>query len=419
MPGQGTVTISEEENRGGVTPRFLDPATPPSFATLIAITGVAAMAMNIFLPSLSHMAEEFGTDYGVIQLSVALYLALTGAMQIVLGPLADRYGRRPVMLAAYGIFAVASLGCILSTDVVAFLVFRMMQATVYSGIVLSRAIVRDTVTEDRAASMIGYLTMGMAVVPMVSPALGGLLDSTVGWRGSFWVLFLCGSATMFLIWRDVGETSVRAYASLGAQIRSYPELLKAPRFWGYGVAQAAGAGTYFTYLGGAPFVGAQVFGLTPATLGILFGATSVGYVSGSFISGRLSWRVGVLRMVIAGTLTTTAALVVSLALFAAGMGSAATFFGLTIFVGTGYGMTLPNATVGMLSVRPHLAGTAGGLGSAMMICGGAALSAYAGSVMVPGAGAERLLVIQFASSVVSVCAALFVLARERSARAGV
>ncbi|MFZ2098949.1 MAG: MFS transporter, partial [Oricola sp.] len=158
------------------SPRFMDRTTPPAFITLIAITGVAAMAMNIFLPSLAHMAEEFGTSYGVIQLSVALYLALTGATQIVLGPLADRYGRRPVLLAAYGLFVAASVGCALSTHVAAFLFFRMMQAAVYSGIVVSRAIVRDTVSDDRAASMISYLTMGMAVVPMVSPSLGGLLD---------------------------------------------------------------------------------------------------------------------------------------------------------------------------------------------------------------------------------------------------
>ena len=94
-----------------VAPRFLDRTTPPTFMTLVAVTGIAAMPMNIFLPSLPHMAAEFGTDYSVIQLSVALYLALTGATQVLLGPLADRYGRRPVLLAAYGIFVLASLGC--------------------------------------------------------------------------------------------------------------------------------------------------------------------------------------------------------------------------------------------------------------------------------------------------------------------
>jgi DHA1 family bicyclomycin/chloramphenicol resistance-like MFS transporter len=321
------------------------------------------------------MAADFGTDYGVVQLSVALYLALTGASQIVLGPLGDRFGRRPVLLAAYGLFALASVGCALSTHVVVFLGFRMLQAAVYSGIVLSRAAVRDTVPEDRAASVIGYLTMGMAVVPMISPALGGLLDATLGWRASFWVMFVFGSATMWLIWRDMGETRTKSYGSFAEQVRSYPELLTAPRFWGYGVAQACAGGTYFTYLGGAPFVGAQVFHLDPARLGILFGATSVGYVIGSFLSGRFSPRAGVLNMVIFGTLTTTLALTVSLSLFLVGLKLGGDLLRLHDLRGLGNGMVLPNATSGMLSVRPHLAGTASGLGSAIMILGGAALSA--------------------------------------------
>ncbi|MAS06707.1 MAG: Bcr/CflA family drug resistance efflux transporter [Ahrensia sp.] len=382
--------------------------------TLVAVTGVAAMAMNIFLPSLPRMAAEFGTEYSVIQLSVALYLALTGATQIVLGPLADRFGRRPVLLAAYFIFVVASLGCIVSTNVVMFLGFRMLQAVVFSGVVLARTVVRDTVAEASAASRIAYLSMGMAAVPMFSPALGGILDSTLGWRASFWVMFLYGGAALWLIWRDVGETRPHAFASFAEQFRGYPELLTAPRFWGYGVVQACSAGTFFAYLGGAPFVGTQVFGLGPVALGLFFGASSVGYVTGSFISGRFSARAGVLRMVFVGTLTSTLALIVSLALFLAGFGSVVTFFGLMFFVAIGYGTTLPNATVGMLSVRPHLAGTASGLGSAMMILGGAALSAYAGAVMVPGAGAERLVAIQLASSLVGVAGALFVLFRQRA-----
>lgn len=396
------------------SPRFLDPSTPPTFPTLIAITGVAAMAMNIFLPSLPHMAEEFGADYGVIQLSVGLYLAVMGATQMILGPLADRFGRRPVLLVAYGVFCIACVGCALSTDVMVFLGFRMLQAAVYSGVFLARAMVRDTAGEGRAASMIGYLTMGMAVVPMLSPALGGFLDTVLGWRASFWVMFLFGASVWWLIWRDVGETQARSFGSFEEQFRGYPELLTAPRFWGYGVAQAAAAGTFFAYLGGAPFVGAHVFGLDTVTLGILFGASSVGYVGGSFVSGRFAQRAGVLRLVVIGSLLTTAALLVSLTLFLVGLGSAGTFFGLTILVGAGYGMTLPNATVGMLSVRPHLAGTAGGLGAAMMILGGAALSAYAGAVMVPGAGAERLIAIQLASALVGVAAAAFIVWRERT-----
>ncbi len=407
------------EGEAGVTEgahpraRFLDSTTPPTIGTLIAITGVAGMALNIFLPVLPDMAQDLGVDYGVIQLSVGLYLAFTGLAQIFLGPLADRYGRRPLLLACYGIFALASLGCALAATATQFLICRMFQAVVFSGVILARTIVRDTVPEARAASVIGYVTMGMAVVPMLSPALGGTLAAAFGWRACFWLLFAMGLFAVWLSWRDVGETRPRAFASFAEQVRGYPELFRAPRFWGYSLVLAFAGGTFFAYLGAAPFVGAQVFGLDPVTLGILFGATSLGYATGSFLSGRLSQRAGVRRMVLAGTLTSTIALGLSLALFLVGAGSVWSFFGFTIFMGIGYGMTLPNATSGLLSVRPHLAGTASGIGGAIMILLGAALSALAGALMVPDTGAERLLAIQVCSSLLSLAATLFVRARER------
>ena len=401
--------MSVENPEGPPTRRFLSANSPPAPATLVAITGVAAMSMNIFLPSLPHMAEEFGTSYNVMQLSVALYLALTAVTQIILGPLADRYGRRPILLASYAVFAIASLGCILSENVVTFLGFRMLQAAVYSGVVLARTMVRDTMPEDEAASTIGYLTMGMAMVPMVSPTLGGFLDATFGWRASFWLMFGLGSAAIWLIWRDVGETRVRGYSSFAEQFRDYPQLLKSKTFWSYSLAMAFSAGTYFAYLGGAPFVGVQVFRLDSVTLGVLFGASSLGYATGSFLSGRLSRRIGVRRMVFAGCLVTTCAITLSLALFIINLGNQWTFFGFMVLVGVGYGMTLPNAMSGMLSGSAHLAGTASGLGGAIMIGGGAALSALTGAVMVPGAGAERMLIIQLFCACASVVAALFVL----------
>ncbi|MCE0507239.1 multidrug effflux MFS transporter [Roseivivax sp. GX 12232] len=392
--------------------RFLDPATPPTLGTLIAVTGVAAMSMNIFLPSLPRIAEDLDAGYGAVQLSVALYLASTAVMQVFLGPLADRYGRRPVLLGAFALYIAASLVCALAESLAVFLGARMVQAAVYSGVILARAIVRDLAGPDEAAARIGAVTMGMALVPMVSPALGGLLEDLLGWRASFWLMTVLGALAMALIWRDLGETGPRAYASLGAQLRGYPELLAAPRFWAYSLAAACAAGTFFAYLGGAPFLGSHVFGLAPVELGLLFGSTSLGYVCGSFLSTRLSARHGVLRMTLAGSLTTTLAIALSLALFLLGLGSAYSFFGLTVIVGVGYGMTLPNATSGALSVRPHLAGTASGLGGALMIGGGAALSAFAGAVMVPGAGAERLLLIQGAASLTGVVATLFIARRE-------
>lgn len=395
------------------TIRFLDRSTPPHILTLILLAGISALAMNIFLPSLPGMTIYFETEYRLIQLSVALYLAVNAGLQIVMGPISDRLGRRPVILGGLGIFLIATLGCIFAPNILIFLTFRMIQATVVVAMVLSRAVVRDMVPEAQAASMIGYVTMGMAVVPMIGPAIGGVLDQALGWKANFWALFILGAAVFWLTWRDLGETAPRSGQSLSQQFRNYPELLTSPRFWGYSLAAALASGAFFAYLGGAPFVGDRVFGLDPATLGIYFGAPAIGYFLGNFISGRFSVRVGVNRMVLWGTLANASGIGLNLLLFYVGLGTPLTFFGLMTMMGLGNGMLIPNATAGALSVRPHLAGTASGLSGAMMIGGGAALSALAGALLGPGTGAFPLLWIMLSTAVGAIAAIGLVIWREQ------
>jgi len=394
-------------------PRFLDRASPPHILTLILLAGISALAINIFLPSLPGMTAYFDTQYRLMQLSVALYLAVNAAFQILMGPISDRLGRRPVILGGLAIFLLATLGCIFSTNAYVFLAFRMLQATVVVAMVLSRAIVRDMVPQDQAASMIGYVTMGMAIVPMIGPAFGGVLDHLFGWQANFWALFILGAAVMWLCWRDLGETAPLNGQTLRQQIADYPELLASPRFWGYSLASALSSGAFFAYLGGGPFVGDQVFGMAPSELGFYFGAPAIGYMLGNFVSGRFSVRFGVNRMVLWGTLINAGGIGTNLALFHLGMGTPLSFFGLMTLMGLGNGMVIPNATSGALSVRPHLAGTASGLSGALMIGGGAALSALAGALLTPGRGAFPLLWIMFGTALCAIIAIGLVIWRAR------
>ena len=393
--------------------RFLDRTTPPHIVTLILLAGLSALAMNVFLPSLPKMTEHFETKYRVMQLSVAIYLAVNAALQIVIGPISDKFGRRPVILWGVGLFLLATLGCIFAPNITVFLAFRMCQAVVVTAMVLSRAVVRDMVPQDQAASMIGYVTMGVAVVPMIGPVIGGVLDEIFGWQSTFWMLFLLGAVILWMSWRDLGETSVSRGLSLGQQFREYPELFQSPRFWGYALTCAFSSGAFFAYLGGAPFVGTEVFGLSPAALGFFFGAPAVGYFAGNGLSGKLSARVGINKMIFWGCILNASGLGMALLVFAAGFQSEWTFFGFMTFVGLGNGMTIPNATAGALSVRPHLAGTASGLSGAIMIGGGAALSALAGALLQPGTGAWPLLWLMFLTGVASIVSILLVLRREK------
>ena len=147
--------------------------TPPSILTLVIMAAVSAATLNIFLPSLPNMAEAFDVSYAVMQLAVSGYLLLTAVFQLIIGPLSDRYGRRPISIVSFSIFALACLGAALSTSIEAFFVFRFLQAAAVTGFVLSRAMIRDVYGPNDAASMIGYVTMGMALIPMLAPVFGG------------------------------------------------------------------------------------------------------------------------------------------------------------------------------------------------------------------------------------------------------
>ncbi|WP_428926048.1 multidrug effflux MFS transporter [Marinibacterium sp. SX1] len=392
---------------------FLDRRSPPHIATLIIMCALSALSMNIFLPSLPNMTAHFETDYRVLQLSVSLYLGVNAALQIFIGPISDKLGRRPVVLGGFALFSLATLGCIFAPNATVFLLFRMCQAVVSVGLVLSRAIIRDIHPQDRAASMIGYVTMGMAVAPMVSPAVGGALDALMGWKGSFWLLFILGLLVVWLCWADQGETAQVTGQTFREQVREYPELLTSPRFWGYALACALCSGSFFSYLGGAPFVGSEIFGLSPQWLGVHFGAPAIGYFIGNYLTGRYAQQVGINRMILWGCMTCAGGMALALGIFLVGAGSALTFFSCMSFIGLGNGLAIPNATAGMLSVRPHLAGTASGLGGSLMIGGGAALSAIAGTLLTHETGAYPLLWMMLLSSLLGLCAVIMVIRRER------
>lgn len=393
---------------------FFDPKSPPHIGTLILMAGVSAAAMNIFLPNLAAIADHYNAPPSQAQLAVSLYLAFSGVLQLVIGPLADRYGRRPVLLVSAVIFVIASLAASLAPTMETFLLCRMVQASIASCMVLSRAIVRDMVPPDQAASMISYVTMAMSLVPMLSPTFGGWLGETFGWQSTLHALTLLGVLVFVLIWRDLGETSSVRQATMGAQLRAYPVLLRSPRFWGYAVAAAASSGAFFCFMGGAPIVGSRVYHLSPWELGMYMASPGIGYLIGNFLSGRYSARFGITRMVVTGTTVTWAGVGLMVVVSLAGFSSPLWFFGLMPLVGLGNGLSLPSASAGMMSVRADLIGSAAGLGSALTIGGGAALSALAGLVLTGATTALPLELVMFASVSLSMLALLWLRVGARS-----
>ena len=393
---------------------FRAASSPPRLSTLVLLTALSVLSLNMFLPSLSNIAEEFEADYALVNLSIAGYLGITAMLQLIMGPLSDRYGRRPVLLAGTTIFVLASLGCALAENVWVFLMFRILQGAIIAGNALSRAVIRDMVPEQEAASLMGYVAMAMAVAPMLGPMFGGVLDELFGWRANFVVFTGLGVLVLGLCWVDLGETNLTPSETFLKQFRDFPELLQSRRFWGYALCLTFSTGAFYAFLGGAPLVANTEFGLSPATLGFCMGTITAGFMFGNFLSGRYAKRYPLTALMVTGSALACAGLSMGLVLYLAGAVHVATLFGATAFVGIGNGLIVPSSNAGAMSVQPRLAGSAAGLSGALMVGGGALLSFGTGAVLSEVSGAHALLGMMLLSSLLGLFAALCTLRLERS-----
>ncbi|MEL7430409.1 MAG: multidrug effflux MFS transporter [Pseudomonadota bacterium] len=388
---------------------FLNNQTPPHILTLSLAAAVSPLAMNVYLPSLAEITNYFNTDTATTQLSVSLFLAATAAMQLVCGPLSDKFGRRPVMLGLFAIMLVATLLCIYATTIEMFLFARVMQASAAVGIVLSRAIARDIIGGAQAASMIGYVTMGMTLAPMLGPPIGGLLAESFGWQASFWLIFGFTVFVMIVSWFDLGETNRHKGASMSDTFKAWPDIIRSHRFWGYSLCCAFSSGAFFAFLGGGPLIAIQYYGLGPSETGLYFLFVAIGYMLGNYIAGRFSVVTGLNSMMLMGNIIVVVGIAAGIALVLFLAKNPFTFFGAIFFLGLGNGMTLPNANAGIVNVRPQNAGAASGLGGSMQIGGGALLAAFTGYVLIPEEGPILMLIIMIATIIAAILSALYVM----------
>lgn len=390
-------------------------SAPPHFLTIVLMAASAAMTMNIFLPSLTAISKEFNTSYSTAQLILSGYLGVTAIVQLLIGPLSDRFGRRPVILTAYLFFLAGSLICMMAPTIEYLLLGRLVQAASATSMALSRAIVRDLFSRSKAASMIGYVTMAMAIGPMIAPVLGGFLQDHYSWRASFLFLSVISIIMLVVCWYDLGETNKNKSSSLAEQFRNYFQLMREKVLWIYILIAAAATGVFFSFLGGADYIGRNFLNLTPTSIGFYFVFVGLGYIGGNYFSGRYAERIGIERMMMLGTSITVFGVLTTLALFGLfNFHHATALFLPMLLVGAGNGIALPSANTGAVSVRPDLAGSASGLAGFMQIGGGAALSYIAANLLGPETGPYPMLFIMLASAVVSMVAAWFIYIGPRS-----
>ena len=394
--------------------KFLAAKSNPHLITLIVITAASIVSLNMFLPSLANMATEFDVSYRVMNISVAGYLAVTAFLQIIIGPLSDRYGRRIILLFSVIIFCFSTIGCIYSSNIWWFLFFRILQGAMISGTALSRAIVRDMMDSKDAVKILSIIAMAMAIVPMIAPLIGGFLDELYGWRTNFWVYLIMGVSLLVLIWLDLGETNTQKSDTFHKQFSTYPKLFKSGKFWGYSICMSSSVACFYGFLSGAPLVATKVLNLPPTELGLLIGTTSLGFFIGSFFSTKFSKYLGLTQMILVGRVIAVFGISLGLILVLKGYISTFTIFGSMVFIGLGNGFSLPSSHVGIMNVRSDLAGSASGLSGAMAVAFGAIVATLMGIMLTEENGAYSFLFILLITKLISLISAYYVHTIEAS-----
>lgn len=336
----------------------------PAIAILIAVAAVGPLALNIFTPSLPGMQRVFDVSYGTIQLTITLFLFGTAFAQLLYGPLSDRFGRKPVLLTGLVLFLIGSLASAYAPTIFWLLFSRTLQAVGgCAGLVLSRAIVRDMHNREKSASMIGYITVGMVVVPMISPLIGGFLDEWFDWRAGFLFVTAVGFLVLVSTVLKLPETNfdLRPIPGLRGILSSYGDLLESRDFRHYALIAAFTSAAFFAFLSGGPFVVIELLEQPKSVYGICFGLVAFGYMSGNFLTGRMAERMGTNRMITLGTSLSLVGAVLMCALAFAESISLAAIFGPMALITFGNGLSLPSATAGSVSVNPKIAGAAAGL----------------------------------------------------------
>jgi MFS transporter, DHA1 family, multidrug resistance protein len=347
-------------------------------ALLAALSAVGALTTDMYLPSLPDIARQLGSSTAHVQLTISSYLIGFAVGQILYGPVSDRQGRKPVLLAALGLYCAASLVCALSTSIDMLIAARFVQALGGSGgVVLARAIVRDLYSGARAGRELSVIGSVMALAPVLAPIVGGLLQTGFGWRSVFVALTVGGLAGAAVVWLKLPETlAVRAAQPVSAttMLGSYREVARHPGYIAYTALATTSFAGLFAWISGAAFVLQNLYGLSPFDFGIAFALAAIGFMSGSAIAARLVMRFGIDWVLGIGSCTLATGGLCMVAALALGFGSA---FSLVLPVAiylAGLGMVLPQAIAGAMAPFPERAGAASALlgfiqQSAAAICG--------------------------------------------------
>lgn len=340
-------------------------ARPGTIVTILIIAiGLPSFASTIMIPSMTAIADDFGTSFAAVAIIQSLYLAGLAVPQLVYGGVSDRLGRRPTMLAGQALFVVGSVTCAVAPSLEILTIGRLAEAIGgCAGIALGRAILRDLFPREKAASYLAYMTMAMAGASMLAPIVGGLLQENSGWRAISLFLAVLGFLFLVLSWRALPESSGPGAdrPRWSTLIVAFVTLLRIRAFRDYAIPPTCLTGAYQTFAASSAFVAAIHLGIGPAELGLGLVPIVASFILGNFLSGRFGRRIGIDRMIRLGT---GISLLFSCAFVLAFTGdrlTPVTFFGAMALINLGQGMSVSNLVASATGAVPGLIGSAAGL----------------------------------------------------------
>jgi DHA1 family bicyclomycin/chloramphenicol resistance-like MFS transporter len=328
---------------------------------LVAMTGVAPISLYMLVPALPVLATTFGRDISIAQMTVSLYMVGIACSQIIMGPLSDRFGRRPVLLAGLGLMVAASVGCIFAETLPQLIAARFFQALGgATGMVVSRAIIRDLYSRDRVGAMISLVIAVMMIAQMLSPLTGGLLETAFGWRAIFYLVTAASLAITVGIALALPETR-RLRIEGGGFRGDVGNLIKSRPFIGYVLCQVLASQIIFTFAGGGPYIVVTQMGRSSAEYGAWFATTGFAYLIGNLFCVRFAPRHSLEKLIWFGLALQLTGSFLNLVWSFTGLNQAPGWlFGTQMIVMFANAFVMANSAAGAISVRPEAAGTASG-----------------------------------------------------------
>jgi DHA1 family bicyclomycin/chloramphenicol resistance-like MFS transporter len=342
----------------------------------VALAAFGPLSFSIYTPSMPDIGANLLASDADVKLTLTTFLIGFSVGQIVFGPLSDRYGRRPVLLAGVALYAAMGLACALAPSIDSLIALRLFHGIgVCSGQVISRAITRDTFGHHGSPKVMGWISLAINIAPAIAPILGGHLTGWFGWRSVFFVLAGFG-ATIFIIvffyFRESNLNRNTAASILGTLKQAGPMLLDRT-FMGYALAMSAVFASMFAYVAGAPFVLMKMVGLAPQQFGYWILTSVAGFTVGSFIATRMIGKVAPPRIVLLGLLVGVAGFTAMAATALLGLLNLYVIVLPYFLAAIGYSIVMAPAMAGAVNRFPQLAGTASSLMGTMQM-GCAALS---------------------------------------------